>query len=407
MEQRETALEGCSSPPLPRSRGEKPSPAKIAAQAQGTAKNPAHMQLAHCSVCCVWDGQNPASSLRFRFGSSSQPPGFCSRVHRCAPSTSMAESAPPGQVLVNPPLVCEHCRCSFALVSSLDEPRIEPLLTNTGQRAQAVAVVQSMRAQRFRARAGISGNDAQGRPGYLSLITSNEFLLRAKKLMACLHCRFVTLSYALFLNGHGWLREPDGSATAVCPSCSADTVIPVWSHELMERSWYHQIEAWHVAEFGGGQAAGASVPLAAVPDSTVAAPALAVRCCDFCDAADMPLQRCARCRLQWYCSRQCQQMDWKAHSKQCRSTTAAVMAQLEAETIQPVQAMPHCLPIAGALSVVPDAVLNALLLPFPDSHSLVQLGRTSCALHHRVSSFPIVWSSAAPFVVQFPQDAQT
>lgn len=35
-----------------------------------------------------------------------------------------------------------------------------------------------------------------------------------------------------------------------------------------------------------------------------------------------PLKRCAKCKSQWYCSRECQKSDWKSHKKVCGSTSA-------------------------------------------------------------------------------------
>lgn len=34
----------------------------------------------------------------------------------------------------------------------------------------------------------------------------------------------------------------------------------------------------------------------------------------------IPLKRCAKCKGQWYCSRECQKSDWKSHKKVCGST---------------------------------------------------------------------------------------
>ncbi|RDW93341.1 zinc finger MYND domain-containing protein [Aspergillus mulundensis] len=32
---------------------------------------------------------------------------------------------------------------------------------------------------------------------------------------------------------------------------------------------------------------------------------------------EVTLKRCAKCKTQWYCSRECQKTDWKAHKKTC------------------------------------------------------------------------------------------
>lgn len=39
------------------------------------------------------------------------------------------------------------------------------------------------------------------------------------------------------------------------------------------------------------------------------------------------LKRCAKCRLQWYCSRECQKSDWKKHKKTCGNTRAEPNSQ--------------------------------------------------------------------------------
>lgn len=56
----------------------------------------------------------------------------------------------------------------------------------------------------------------------------------------------------------------------------------------------------------------------APPDSTE---------CKFCrktqDELPNPLKRCANCKYQWYCSRQCQVSDWKNHKKVCGTTARA------------------------------------------------------------------------------------
>ena len=37
-------------------------------------------------------------------------------------------------------------------------------------------------------------------------------------------------------------------------------------------------------------------------------------------STDKPLKRCAKCQNQWYCSRDCQKLDWKSHKAYCSSS---------------------------------------------------------------------------------------
>ena len=54
---------------------------------------------------------------------------------------------------------------------------------------------------------------------------------------------------------------------------------------------------------------------------TAAAAASAGMACDSCGkkAASAPLQTCAKCGMVWYCSRDCQKADWKAHKSKCKA----------------------------------------------------------------------------------------
>lgn len=55
----------------------------------------------------------------------------------------------------------------------------------------------------------------------------------------------------------------------------------------------------------------------------------------FCNTCTMPsteahpLKRCAKCKTQWYCSRECQKIDWKDHKQIC-SKNASETAQASA-----------------------------------------------------------------------------
>ncbi|PLB45814.1 putative MYND domain protein [Aspergillus steynii IBT 23096] len=46
--------------------------------------------------------------------------------------------------------------------------------------------------------------------------------------------------------------------------------------------------------------------------------------CNICTTTsdDRPLKRCAKCRTQWYCSRECQKADWKSHKRICSKIAA-------------------------------------------------------------------------------------
>ena len=44
----------------------------------------------------------------------------------------------------------------------------------------------------------------------------------------------------------------------------------------------------------------------------------AVRVCEKCGKEAMKMNKCSACRLVWYCSRECQLGDWKAHKKACK-----------------------------------------------------------------------------------------
>lgn len=39
--------------------------------------------------------------------------------------------------------------------------------------------------------------------------------------------------------------------------------------------------------------------------------------CDYCKKYFLHIQRCGRCRIAWYCSRECQKMDWSTHRHVC------------------------------------------------------------------------------------------
>src|SRR5262245_38859331 len=55
-----------------------------------------------------------------------------------------------------------------------------------------------------------------------------------------------------------------------------------------------------------------------------------------CEEEDAPeaLQRCSRCRNEWYCSRECQAAAWPAHKKSCRRQNFILKFHLEPERIQ-------------------------------------------------------------------------
>ncbi|KJK60933.1 MYND finger [Aspergillus parasiticus SU-1] len=45
--------------------------------------------------------------------------------------------------------------------------------------------------------------------------------------------------------------------------------------------------------------------------------AVACKVCAKESSSDITLKRCAKCKTQWYCSRECQKADWKTHKKTC------------------------------------------------------------------------------------------
>ncbi|OJJ85165.1 zinc finger MYND domain-containing protein, partial [Aspergillus glaucus CBS 516.65] len=47
-----------------------------------------------------------------------------------------------------------------------------------------------------------------------------------------------------------------------------------------------------------------------------------------------PLKRCAKCKTQWYCSRNCQKADWKNYKKTCAKSASETFAQ-SANTSKP------------------------------------------------------------------------
>ena len=48
----------------------------------------------------------------------------------------------------------------------------------------------------------------------------------------------------------------------------------------------------------------------------------AARVCENCDKETSKMQKCSRCRLVRYCSRDCQLADWKEHKKACKKAAA-------------------------------------------------------------------------------------
>ncbi|KAG4079827.1 hypothetical protein HA402_014958 [Bradysia odoriphaga] len=56
-----------------------------------------------------------------------------------------------------------------------------------------------------------------------------------------------------------------------------------------------------------------------------------------------PLKRCAKCRLQFYCSRECQKSDWKSHKKTCGSTRAEPTSTFDAASSTGYQNNPQAI----------------------------------------------------------------
>ena len=80
-------------------------------------------------------------------------------------------------------------------------------------------------------------------------------------------------------------------------------------------------------------------------------------CCDTLGAS----LRCAQCRLVWYCSRQCQKVDWRVHKQTCKCEAAARAAREE----QTVLASIKCPQISQSDLTRPAVFTLFLQCPLP------------------------------------------
>lgn len=70
--------------------------------------------------------------------------------------------------------------------------------------------------------------------------------------------------------------------------------------------------------------------------------------CDSCKKFYLSIQRCARCKVTWYCSRKCQKDDWATHKFVCAEEQKRREAEVAAKGFMGVCVSSHYLTVTSA-----------------------------------------------------------